>query len=62
MWHTGSFVVARRIFFGACGLLSSCRTWAPGHVGSVVVAHGLSVEAHGLSVEAHELSSCGVWA
>ena len=32
----------------ACGLLSSCGTWASEHMGSVVVARGLS--------------SCGVWA
>ena len=44
----GSFlspVVARGSFLSpvvACGLLSSCGSWAPEHVGSVVVAHGLS--------------------
>ena len=35
MRHAGSFVVAS-------GLLSSCGAWAPEHMGSVVVARGLS--------------------
>ena len=60
-WQRWVLVVARRIFCcgagsslrGAgfslvvvCGFsLSSCGAWAPEHVGSVVVAHGLSCPA-----------------
>ena len=33
------------LFVAACGLLSSCGTWAPEHVGSVVVVCGLSCPA-----------------
>ena len=63
--HVGSFVAALGLL-SSCGLrvfsLSSCGTWAPGHVGSVVVARGLYSLWHmGSLVEVHELSSCGVW-
>ena len=42
MRHVGSFVVACRLLMAVCRLLSSCDTWAPERMGSVVVACGLS--------------------
>ena len=40
LWRTGFSLVVVCSFS-----LSSCGVWAPGHVGSVVVAHGLSCPA-----------------
>ena len=45
----GSFVAAR-------GLLSSCGSWAPEHVGSVVVTCGLSSRG----VQAQKLQRAGL--
>ena len=61
LWRVGFSLVV------VCGFsLSSCDTWVPGHVGSVVVAHrlqgvwALEFACSGSLVEACELSSCGV--
>ena len=53
------FVAARKIFVVAWGLLSSCGTWSPGHVDSVVAAHGLSCPvACGILVPDQGLNPC----
>ena len=41
-WLHQVLVAACGLFVAACGLLSSCGTQAPEHVGSVVAACGLS--------------------
>ena len=38
----GSLVAARGLFAVVRGLLSSCGTWAPEHLGSVIAERGLS--------------------
>ena len=48
LWHTGSFVVACRLFVATRGLLSSCGVWA-------------SLQLWRAGSRACGLSSCGAW-